>query len=113
MVDRAVEPPPLIDGLEAQVVTLALASDIDRICRGRQVPKDSGRLAHRFRRPVPRPSSFWCAKATQDPEGLEGDLVGEGVEVITPNPKTSGGARWNYPAAWAWAEKNGKDPKAL
>ena len=42
---------------------------------------------------------------------LEGDLVNDGVQVITPNPKTSGGARWNYLAAWAWAEKNGQDPR--
>ena len=48
-----------------------------------------------------------------NPKGIKdwGDLVGDGVEVITPNPKTSGGARWNYLAAWAWAEKNGQDPK--
>jgi sulfate transport system substrate-binding protein len=48
-----------------------------------------------------------------NPKGLKdwGDLVADGVEVITPNPKTSGGARWNYLAAWAWAEKNGQDPK--
>ena len=48
-----------------------------------------------------------------NPKGLQdwGDLVADGVQVITPNPKTSGGARWNYLAAWAWAEKNGQDPK--
>ena len=48
-----------------------------------------------------------------NPKGIKdwGDLINDGVEVITPNPKTSGGARWNYLAAWAWAEKNGQDPQ--
>jgi len=50
-----------------------------------------------------------------NPKGIKDwdDLVKPGVSVITPNPKTSGGARWNYLAAWAWAEKNGQDPQAF
>ncbi len=101
----------VIDGLEAQVVTLALASDIDKIAKEGKLPADwQTKLPHNS---SPYTSTIVFLVREGNPKGLKdwGDLVAEGVEVITPNPKTSGGARWNYLAAWAWAEKNGQDPK--
>jgi sulfate transport system substrate-binding protein len=101
----------VIDGLEAQVVTLALASDIDKIAAAGKLPADwQGKLPHNS---SPYTSTIVFLVRQDNPKGIKdwGDLVADGVEVITPNPKTSGGARWNYLAAWAWAEKNGKDPK--
>ena len=103
----------VIDGLNAQVVTLALASDIDQIAKTGKLPADwQGRLPHNS---SPYTSTIVFLVREGNPKGIKdwGDLVQDGVEVITPNPKTSGGARWNYLAAWAWAEKNGKDPKAF
>jgi sulfate/thiosulfate transport system substrate-binding protein len=101
----------VIDGLEAHVVTLALASDIDKIAEAGKLPAD-------WQTKLPNNSSPYTSTIVflvreGNPKGIKdwGDLVSEGVQVITPNPKTSGGARWNYLAAWAWAEKNGKDPK--
>ena len=101
----------VIDGLEAQVVTLALASDIDRIAEAGKLPADwQSKLPNNS---SPYTSTIVFLVREGNPKGIKdwGDLVAEGVQVITPNPKTSGGARWNYLAAWAWAEKNGKDPK--
>ncbi len=101
----------VIDGLNAQVVTLALASDIDKIAEAGKLPEDwQAKLPHNS---SPYTSTIVFLVREGNPKGLKdwGDLVQDGVEVITPNPKTSGGARWNYLAAWAWAEKNGKDPK--
>ena len=101
----------VIDGLEAQVVTLALASDIDKIAATGKLPADwQAKLPHNS---SPYTSTIVFLVREGNPKGLKdwGDLVADGVEVITPNPKTSGGARWNYLAAWAWAEKNGQDPK--
>lgn len=103
----------VIDGLEAQVVTLALASDIDRIAGAGKLPADwQTKLPHNS---SPYTSTIVFLVREGNPKGIKdwGDLVADGVEVITPNPKTSGGARWNYLAAWAWAEKNGQDPKAF
>lgn len=103
----------VIDGLNAQVVTLALASDIDKIAAaGKIAPDWQARLPHNS---SPYTSTIVFLVREGNPKGLKdwGDLVADGVEVITPNPKTSGGARWNYLAAWAWAEKNGKDPRAF
>lgn len=103
----------VIDGLQAQVVTLALASDIDRIAEAGKLPADwQSKLPHNA---SPYTSTIVFLVREGNPKGITdwGDLVKEGVEVITPNPKTSGGARWNYLAAWAWAEKNGQDPKAF
>jgi sulfate/thiosulfate transport system substrate-binding protein len=103
----------VIDGLEAQVVTLALASDIDKIAAAGKLPADwQTRLPHNS---SPYTSTIVFLVREGNPKGLKdwGDLVADGVEVITPNPKTSGGARWNYLAAWAWAEKNGQDPQAF
>ena len=101
----------VVDGLKAQVVTLALAGDIDRLAGAGLLPED-------WQSKFPNNSSPYTSTIVflvreGNPKGIKdwGDLVTEGVQVITPNPKTSGGARWNYLAAWAWAEKNGKDPK--
>ncbi|MBB1490187.1 MULTISPECIES: sulfate ABC transporter substrate-binding protein [unclassified Paracoccus (in: a-proteobacteria)] len=101
----------VVEGLNAQVVTLALASDIDRIAEAGKLPADwQGRLPHNS---SPYTSTVVFLVREGNPEGIRdwGDLVKEGVEVITPNPKTSGGARWNYLAAWAWAERNGQNPQ--
>ena len=101
----------VIDGLKAQVVTLALASDIDKIAEKGLLPEDwQGRLPHNS---SPYTSTIVFLVREGNPKGIQdwGDLVKEGVEVITPNPKTSGAARWSYLAAWAWAQKNGQDPK--
>ena len=95
----------VIDGLQADVVTLALAYDIDQI----------GRLAHllppswQSRLPdnsTPYTSTIVFLTRKGNPWKLKdwGDLIKPGIEVITPNPKTSGGARWNYLAAWSWAK---------
>ena len=103
----------VIDGLGAQVVTLALASDIDRIAEAGKIPADwQAALPHNA---APYTSTIVLLVREGNPKGIAdwGDLTGEGIEVITPNPKTSGGARWNYLAAWAWAERNGQDPKAF
>lgn len=102
----------VIDGLDADVVTLALAYDIDAIARGPGlVPADwQSRLPHGS---VPYTSTIVFLVRKGNPKGIRdwGDLVRGGVEVITPNPKTSGGARWNYLAAWAWAlDRHGGDP---
>jgi ABC-type sulfate transport system substrate-binding protein len=101
----------VIEGLEAQVVTLALASDINKIAKEGKLPEDwQTKLPHNS---SPYTSTIVFLVREGNPKGIKdwGDLIGDGVEVITPNPKTSGGARWNYLGAWAWAEKNGKDPK--
>lgn len=94
----------VIDGLEADVVTLALESDINTIAA------KSGKIAKDWRSKLPNNSSPYTSTIVflvrkGNPKAITnwGDLVKDGVEVITPNPKTSGGARWNYLAAWAWA----------
>ena len=103
----------VIEGLDAQVVTLALAADIDKIAKEGKLPEDwQSKLPHNS---SPYTSTIVFLVREGNPKGIKdwGDLTAEGVEVITPNPKTSGGARWNYLAAWAWAEKNGQDPQAF
>mgnify|MGYP001764864875 CR=1 FL=1 len=103
----------VIEGLEAQVVTLALSGDIDKIAKAGKLPEDwQSRLP---RNSSPYTSTIVFLVREGNPKAIKdwGDLTAEGVEVITPNPKTSGGARWNYLAAWAWAEKNGQDPQAF
>ena len=103
----------VIEGLEAQVVTLALAADIDKIAKEGKLPADwQSKLPHNS---SPYTSTIVFLVREGNPKGIKdwGDLTADGVEVITPNPKTSGGARWNYLAAWAWAEKNGQDPQAF
>lgn len=96
----------VIDGLPGDVVTLALAYDIDALAqRGRLVPADwQARLPNNS---APYTSTIVFLVRKGNPKGIRdwGDLVRPGVGVVTPNPKTSGGARWNYLAAWAWAER--------
>ncbi len=96
----------VIDGLGADIVTLALAYDIDQIAeKGRLFPADwQSRLPNNS---SPYTSTIVFLVRKGNPKGIKdwGDLVKPGVSVITPNPKTSGGARWNYLAGWAWALK--------
>ncbi|MGY9050426.1 MAG: sulfate ABC transporter substrate-binding protein [Rhodobacterales bacterium] len=105
----------VIDGLDATVVTLALSADIDAISeRTGKIPADwQSRLEHNS---SPYTSTIVFLVREGNPKGLSdwGDLVKDGVQVITPNPKTSGGARWNFLAAWAWAleEYDGDEDKA-
>ena len=101
----------VIDGLEADVVTLALAYDIDEIHEKAQLlPKNwQSRLPHNS---SPYTSTIVFLVRKGNPKGIRDwdDLVKPGVSVITPNPKTSGGARWNYLAAWAYSlKKYGND----
>ncbi|PSJ58078.1 sulfate ABC transporter substrate-binding protein [Kumtagia ephedrae] len=96
----------VIDGLDADVVTLALESDINAIVQnGGKINKDWRTKFEHNSSPYTSTIVFLVRKG--NPKGIQdwGDLVKDGVEVITPNPKTSGGARWNYLAAWAWANK--------
>jgi len=104
----------VIDGLEADVVTLALAYDIDAIAK-------AGLLAPDWQRKLPQNASPYTSTIVflvrkGNPKGVRDwdDLVRPGVQVITPNPKTSGGARWNYLAAWAHAlrKPGGDEAKA-
>ncbi|ATE59453.1 sulfate ABC transporter substrate-binding protein [Thauera sinica] len=105
----------VIDGLEADVVTLALAYDIDAIAdHGDKIPADWQKRLAQNSSPYTSTIVFLVRKG--NPKGIKdwGDLVKPGVEVITPNPKTSGGARWNYLAAWGYALKQpgGSEAKA-
>ncbi len=105
----------VIDGLEADVVTLALAYDIDEIsARGGLLPADwQQRLPHNS---SPYTSTIVFLVRKGNPKGIKdwGDLVKPGVSVVTPNPKTSGGARWNYLAAWGYVlrQPDGDEAKA-
>ncbi|MBF0154580.1 MAG: sulfate ABC transporter substrate-binding protein [Magnetococcales bacterium] len=95
----------VMDGLAADVVTLALAYDIDALAERQLLAKDwQTRLPHDS---TPCTSSIVFLVRKGNPKGVKdwNDLVRPGVQVITPNPKTSGGARWNYLAAWGWAEE--------
>ncbi|SEB56617.1 sulfate ABC transporter substrate-binding protein [Paenibacillus sp. GP183] len=102
----------VIDGLEADVVTLALAADIDAIqAKGfinsgwQQKLKDNS---------TPYTSTIVFLVRKGNPKGIKdwNDLIKPGIQVITPNPKTSGGARWNYLAAWEYALKNNNNDEA-
>ena len=104
----------VIDGLDADVVTLALAWDIGAVAK-------AGFLAADWQKRLPQNASPYTSTIvflvrTGNPKGIKDwdDLVKPGVQVITPNPKTSGGARWNYLAAWAQAKakKDGSDATA-
>ena len=104
----------VIDGLEADVVTLALAGDIDAIAQ-------SGLINAGWQKKLPQNSTPYTSTIVflvrkGNPKGIKdwNDLVKPGLSVITPNPKTSGGARWNYLAAWAYAKNQpgGSDAKA-
>ncbi len=95
----------VIDGLDADVVTLALGYDIDAIAEKGLTGKDwQKRLPHNA---SPYTSTIVFLVRKGNPKGIKdwNDLVKPGIAVITPNPKTSGGARWNYLAAWAYALK--------
>ena len=96
----------VIDGLKADVVTLALAGDIDAIAKkSKLLPEDwAKRLPHNS---TPFSSTIVFLVHQGNPKDIKdwGDLAKQDVAVITPNPKTSGGARWNYLGAWAWANK--------
>ncbi|MDP9590001.1 sulfate ABC transporter substrate-binding protein [Shinella oryzae] len=96
----------VIDGLEADVVTLALESDINAIV------EKTGKINKDWRTRLPNNSSPYTSTIVflvrkGNPKGIKnwGDLVKGDVQIVTPNPKTSGGARWNYLAAWAWANE--------
>lgn len=96
----------VIDGLEADVVTLALAYDIDAIA------EKSSRIKPGWQKRLPNNASPYTSTIVfvvrkGNPRGIHDwdDLVKPGTVVVTPNPKTSGGARWNYLAAWAWASQ--------
>jgi sulfate transport system substrate-binding protein len=104
----------VIDGLEADVVTLALAYDIDAV-------QESGLIAPGWQKRLPQNSSPYTSTVVfvvrkGNPKGIQdwSDLLRPGVAIITPNPKTSGGARWNYLAAWGYAQRQpgGGDTKA-
>ena len=95
----------MVDGLPADVVTLALAYDIDALA-------DRGLLATDWQKRLPDNSTPYTSTIVflvrkGNPKGIRdwGDLIKPGVQVITPNPKTSGGARWNFLAAWGYARK--------
>jgi sulfate/thiosulfate-binding protein len=101
----------VIDGLEADVVTLALAYDIDVIAeKGRRLPADWQKRLPNNSSPYTSTIVFLVRKG--NPKAIKDwdDLVKPGIAVVTPNPKTSGGARWNYLAAWGYAlRKNNND----
>ena len=104
----------IIDGLDADVATLALAGDTDALhANGGWIPKDwQKRLPHNS---SPYTSTIVLVVREGNPKGIKDwdDLVKPGIKVITPNPKTSGGARWNYLAAWEFAKRKlGSDAKA-
>jgi sulfate/thiosulfate-binding protein len=96
----------VIDGLDADVVTLALEGDIDAIA------KKTGKIQADWKKRLPHDSAPYTSTIVflvrkGNPKAIKdwGDLVKGDVQIVTPNPKTSGGARWNYLAAWAWANK--------
>lgn len=99
----------VIEGLPASVVTLALAYDIDAIAKTGLLPQNwQSRLPHNS---TPYTSTIVFVVRKGNPKQIKDwdDLIKPGVAVITPNPKTSGGARWNYLAAWGYVLKNGGD----
>jgi sulfate/thiosulfate transport system substrate-binding protein len=104
----------VIDGLEADVVTLALAYDIDAVANSGLIHKEWQKRLPQNSAPYTSTVVFLVRKG--NPKGIKdwADLIRPGVQVITPNPKTSGGARWNYLAAWEYAKRtNGSsDAKA-
>ena len=103
----------IIDGLDADVATLALAYDVDQLYeKGKLIPKDwQKRLGHNS---APYTSTIVLLVRKGNPKHIKDwdDVVKPGISVITPNPKTSGGARWNYLAAWAYALKKNNNDEA-
>jgi sulfate transport system substrate-binding protein len=104
----------VIDGLEADVVTLALAYDIDEIAQQGLIARDWQKRLPQNSAPYTSTIVFLVRKG--NPKAIKdwGDLAKPSISVITPNPKTSGGARWNYLAAWGWAlrQPGGNEQKA-
>jgi sulfate transport system substrate-binding protein len=104
----------VIDGLQADVVTLALAADIDAIAAKGLIAQDWQKRLPSNSCPYTSTIVFLVRKG--NPKGIHdwGDLLKPGIAVVTPNPKTSGGARWTYLAAWAWAleQPGGNEEKA-
>ncbi|SDU02569.1 sulfate transport system substrate-binding protein [Verrucomicrobium sp. GAS474] len=104
----------VLDGLEADVVTLALAGDIDVLAdKGHLIHPDWQKVLANNSSPYTSTIVFLVRKG--NPKGIKDwdDLIKPGVQVITPNPKTSGGARWNFLAAWGYAQKkNGSESEA-
>src|SRR6266536_3474075 len=106
----------VIDGLEADVVTLALAYDVDAIAdKAKLLPANwQSRLPNNS---SPYTSTIIFLVRKGNPKGIKdwADLIKDGVQVVTPNPKTSGGARWNFLAAWAFAnsQDGGDEAKNL
>jgi sulfate/thiosulfate-binding protein len=102
----------VIDGLEADVVTLALAYDVDAIANSGLLPKNWQTRLPANSSPYTSTIVFLVRKGNPKKIKDWDDLARPGVSVISPNPKTSGGARWNYLAAWGYAlKKYGNDPK--
>ena len=102
----------VIDGLEADVVTLALAYDVDAIAKAGLIHQDwQSRLPQNS---APYTSTIVFLVRKGNPKGIKDwdDLIKPGVAVITPNPKTSGGARWNYLAAWGYALRRNNNDEA-
>jgi sulfate/thiosulfate transport system substrate-binding protein len=104
----------VLDGLDADVVTLALAGDVEAVAAGGLITGDWQKRLGNNSSPYTSTIVFLVRKG--NPKGIKdwGDLVKPGLQIITPNPKTSGGARWNYLAAWAWAkaQPGGSDARA-
>lgn len=103
----------VIDGLEADVVTLALAYDIDAISeKSKLIDKDWQKRLPQNSTPYTSTIVFLVRKG--NPKGIKDwdDLIKPGVSIVTPNPKTSGGARWNYLAAWGYALKKNNNDQA-
>ncbi|RUL48055.1 sulfate ABC transporter substrate-binding protein [Lysinibacillus antri] len=104
----------VIDGLEADIVTLALAYDIDELVRSRQLLNEDWQTELDYNS-SPYTSTIVFLVRKGNPKDIQDwdDLIKKNVSVITPNPKTSGGARWNYLAAWGFADKqfNGDETK--
>jgi sulfate transport system substrate-binding protein len=100
----------VIDGLDADVVTLALAHDVDALAEAGRLDKDWQKEFPQNSAPYTSTIVFLVRKG--NPKGIKdwNDLVNPGIQVVTPNPKTSGGARWNFLAAWGYAlEQSGGD----
>ena len=103
----------VLDGLEADVVTLALGYDIDQLYQKRKlIPENWQGLLPNNSSPYTSTIVFVVRKG--NPQGIKDwdDLTKQGVSVVTPNPKTSGGARWNYLAAWGYALKHNHNDEA-
>lgn len=102
----------VIEGIEADIVTLALAYDIDEISKAGLI--DENWQSEFQDNSTPYTSTIVFLVRKGNPKNIKdwGDLIRDDVEIVTPNPKTSGGARWNYLAAWAWALKEYNNDEA-